>query len=473
MNSATDPDRFQTSPWRAPCLALGLFFGPVFVQAGYEATRLAWPASLPAGLVSSFTKSAALAQQNQGQGGERRKVRRDASMGAKVHEKLAEAQALSEDQQYAPALEILNSMRDGRKKLNGYELASVWNLIGFIYYSQERHQQAERAYQTALQQAELPVALESSLRYTLAQLYALQERYRESANMLLSWLKITTDPGPEPYVLLAQSYYQIEEIAPALASISKAFELSRRRATSPREGWYQLLMALHYHNRDYRKIVPILKQLIVTWPSAKYWLQLSGIYGELENEKLQLAVLETAYMQNMLTRGNQIVSLASLLLNHNAPWQGAKILEKGIEDGVVKATSRNLGLLSDALRSARETARAIVYLEQAAKKDKTGDGRLHAKLSRLYQNSGDYDKSVKAVQKALQLKNVRQPEDLWMTAGVSHFEMHRYEQARKAFRSMAESTKNKRQKQIAKDWVLFIKNEEEKERALEAGLATR
>ena len=131
--------------WLVPALLLG----PALVHApgaGGPESRdgtAAWMPRLAAG--------AAWAQSANGQGDERR-VRRDASMGAKVHEKLAAAQELTESQQYAAALQVLEDLRNGRKKLNDYELASVWNLYGFIHYSQENYAQAERAYQAALRQ---------------------------------------------------------------------------------------------------------------------------------------------------------------------------------------------------------------------------------------------------------------------------------------------------------------------------------
>ena len=161
-----------------------------------------------------------------------------------------------------------------------------------------------------------------------------------------------------------------------------------------------------------------------------------------------------------------------MLLNQDVPWRAAKTLQAGIDDGTVPGESKNLALLATALRSAQETQRAIVHLTRAAEKDASGDGDLYARLSALHLSNGGFDHSVETAQKALRLK-LKRPEDLWMTVGVSHFEMSRYEQARKAFRRMSSATDNRRQKKIAADWIRYVDAEETKQRELDRGLAAR
>ncbi len=434
-------------------LALLLFAGPALLSAVAPGRELA-----------ALIGGVAIAQQQ-----EKRQVRRDAAMDAKVHKKLAEAQELTEQNQYAQAVQVLEGLRNGRKKLNGYEAANVWNLYGFIYYAQENYSQAQNAYQTALRQPDLPIALESALRYTLSQLHFLQEQYRDAINMLLSWIKITNSPGAEPHVLLAQAYYNIDQIDQALASITKAFEWAQRSSAAPKESWYQLLVALHFQKQDYRSAIAPIRQLIMRWPHAKYWLQLSGIYGELENEPVQLAVLETAYMQGMLSREQEIVNLASLLLNNKAPWQGAKILEKAMQAGTVRDNSKNLHLLSVALYNAEEIDSAMLYLERAAKKSDEAD--FYVRLARMRLDRHQFQKSIEAAQAALKKSGLKRPDDAWMVIGISYFEAREYEESRKAFHRVAQTTDKKHQKTVATQWLQFVTEEERKERELKAALA--
>jgi len=68
-----------------------------------------------------------------------RETRRTPALRNKVYERLAEAQTLAEAKDYAGAAEILNDMIsvDGKKALNSYELANVYNLHAFLSYAKE------------------------------------------------------------------------------------------------------------------------------------------------------------------------------------------------------------------------------------------------------------------------------------------------------------------------------------------------
>lgn len=69
-----------------------------------------------------------------------RETRRTPALRNKVYEKLAEAQAAAEAKDLATAEQILNGMvsAGGKKALNSYELANVYNLYAFIYYTDRK-----------------------------------------------------------------------------------------------------------------------------------------------------------------------------------------------------------------------------------------------------------------------------------------------------------------------------------------------
>jgi tetratricopeptide (TPR) repeat protein len=93
-----------------------------------------------------------------------RETRRTPALRNKVYEKLSEAQAAAEVKDYNTAAKVLDSMiaSGGKKALNSYELANVYNLYAFIYYSREDYAGALKAYEQV-------VALPDSL-FTLTSL---------------------------------------------------------------------------------------------------------------------------------------------------------------------------------------------------------------------------------------------------------------------------------------------------------------
>ena len=64
---------------------------------------------------------------------DQRPTRRTPALRNKVYEKLAEAQVAAEEKDYITAKVVLDGMlaEDGKKALNSYELANVYNLYAF------------------------------------------------------------------------------------------------------------------------------------------------------------------------------------------------------------------------------------------------------------------------------------------------------------------------------------------------------
>jgi tetratricopeptide (TPR) repeat protein len=155
--------------------------------------------------------SAAYAQQ-EGQKKER-ETRRTPALRNKVYEKLAEAQAAAEAKDLATASSILDGMiaSGGKKALNSYELANVYNLYAFIHYSRENYAKALNAYEQVVAQPDIPLAMEINTRFTIAQLYFVQEQWQKGIDALLQWFQMNDTPNANAYVLLAQGYYQLKD----------------------------------------------------------------------------------------------------------------------------------------------------------------------------------------------------------------------------------------------------------------------
>src|SRR5210317_944853 len=77
-----------------------------------------------------------------------RETRRTPALRNKVYERLAEAQTLAEGKEYVAAAAILDDMisEDGKRALNSYELANVYNLHAFLSYVKEDYVASLRYY---------------------------------------------------------------------------------------------------------------------------------------------------------------------------------------------------------------------------------------------------------------------------------------------------------------------------------------
>ena len=393
-----------------------------------------------------------------------RKTRKTPAMREKIYKQLSEAQLAAEAENYQGALQILSKL-EADKSLNSYEKAQMFNFYAFIFYSQDKYRDAIRAYENVLAQPELPEALENGTIYSLAQLYFQAEDYRKSIQLMERWFRVATNPGAEPYVIVAQAYYQLKEYGKALPNIEKAMSIARQQGKPVKENWLLLQRLFYYELNDYPKSEQVLKELLRLYPKKVYYTQLSAVYHELNDDKKQLAALELAHLQGMLSDGRELLNLAQLYVANGIPYRGAKILQDGIDRKVVDERESNLRLLSQAWFMAGDYEKAIPPLRRAAQI--ADDGELYIRLAQSYLNLNKYAEAVEALRAGLQKGGIKRPGDAQVMLGMSLYELDRLEQARSAFRVAANYEANAR---TANQWINHIGNEESRRAELARAL---
>lgn len=395
------------------------------------------------------------------------KTRKTPALRSEVYEQLAEAQELAEAGKTGEALKILDQLRDsqGRRALNSYELANMYNFYAFVYYQKEQYARTIDAYQKLLQQPDIPVAMESSTYYSLAQLYFVTENYSQAIRYLKDWFNMAENPQPDAYVLLAQAYYQTKQYDPALRNIEKAMALAKQKGKQPRENWFLLQRVLYYDKGDMKKVAQVLEELLRRWPKKEYWTQASGIYGELKNEGRQLVALETAYVAGMLSREQELLNMAYLYLGSDTPYRAAKVLEKALAKKQIAATSKNYELLGNALRSSQELERAIPAMARAA--ELSDSGELWARLANVYLDSDNFAGAADAARTALRKGQLRRPDSARIVLGMALFNLDKLPEARQQFERAAQ---DQRSEKMARDWIQYLDNEVQRRESLQDGL---
>ncbi len=428
----------------------------VFAQSGVQQISSGHGLKLAAGGVAMAAEKAPA-----------EKTRKTPALRNEVYEKLAEAQELAEAGKVSEALKVLDALRDsqGRRALNSYELANMYNFYAFVYYQREQYSKTIEAYRNVLKQPDLPIAMESSTFYSLAQLYFVTENYDQAIKYLNDWFEVAENPQADAYVLLAQAYYQAKQYDPALRNIEKAMALAKQSGKQPKENWFLLQRALYYDKGDMKKVAAVLQELLRRWPKKEYWTQASGIYGELKNEDRQLVALETAYVAGMLEREQELLNMAYLYLGADTPYRAAKVLEQGIDKKQIPASSKNYELLGNALRSSQELERAIPAMARAA--ELSDSGELWARLANVYLDSDDFAKAAGAAQTALQKGQLRRPDSTRIVLGMAYFGLDKLPEARAQFERAA---KDKRSEKMARDWIMYLDNEVQRRESLQDGL---
>lgn len=403
-----------------------------------------------------------------------RETRRTPALRNKVYERLAEAQGFAEAKDYASAEAILNDMisEDGKRALNSYELANVYNLHAFLSYVKEDYAQSLRYYGQVIAQPDIPLAMEINTRFTVAQLYFVQEKWQQGIDALLTWFDLNEKPNAGAYVLLAQGYYQVKDYNLALKNVETAIGMHEGEGKLPKEQWYNLARFLYFDKEDFDSALGVLNTLIIYYPKKQYWVQASHLYGEKKDEPTQLALMEAAYEQGFLDRSSELVTMSYLYLNAETPYYAGAVMQKGFADELVEDKSKNFELAGSAWAQAREVAKSIPMMEKAAAKSE--EGELYVRLGNVYLDGDQFSKSADSIIKGLNKGGVKRPDQARLALGMAYFNLGDYDEARKAFRAAGkEGARRKewqRSQEMAQQWIAYVTSEEDRQRELEKDL---
>lgn len=371
------------------------------------------------------------------------------AMSESVYRRLKAAQDDLKDKKYSDALAKLNDLIDVVKD-NPYELAVTYQTVAFVYIDQEKYKQALPYLKKALDLNALPKQQQHQETLTLAQLYASQEEYQNSINLLENWFRKEKNPPTSAYVLAATAYYQLHKLQPAVKYIKQAIAKDKQ----PHETWYNLYLGIEFEMKNYDTAADVLKKMISLWPNKpKYWRNLAGIYLQQNKDKDALAVMKIAYQKDYLDDEGQLLNLARLEIVHGMPYYAGQLIEKGMKNGKIKSNQDNMQLLVTAWTAAQETDKALKALDQAASMAK--DGELYLQKAQLCYQQAEWDCTAEAAQKAVTKGGLKHPGKAYIMEGMALAQSKKYDAATKVFHQAQHYDDTRKQ---ATDWIKYMKN---------------
>lgn len=313
------------------------------------------------------------------------------------------------------------------KHLNAHERASMWQTYGYLYSAQGEQEKAVEAFEKCLAENALPPRSQLGTRKNIAQIYLMLGEHEKAIANFEAWFKGTAEPGPDAYYMLALSYAHSGDQEAALPYAEKAVELSER----PHEGRLQLLTAIYFRQERLEDLIPLLQQLVTHFPKKAYWMQLSGVYSQLERYEEALAVQESAYEQGLISEHREYLTLARLFLHNDVPYEAAEVLEKGIQQSVVESTEESWDLLASSYLQAREYEKALRPLARAA--ELAADGGAYARLGEVYLGRERLAQARTAFQDALRKGRLDDAGRVHLLLGIASAAESRYDEAAQAF----------------------------------------
>jgi len=423
---------------------------------------------------------------------------------------------------------IKKIIAEGQRELNdliskitsykSYDQSMIWYYQAYINLAYADNVAGARDnYLNLIKEDDATPQIKLAAYYTLSQLYLSEEDFDNGIKYLLIWFSKTPEVTPQSYVLLGQAYYLKNNYTAAFNNVREAKRLSDEQGLSFRENWYSLLLGSMSELGLLEEQIPVYEEVLELFPKKKYFVNLAGLYSELDDSRSYTGLLKTAYIKQLLDKPSEFQSLAQMLLAAGNPYWAAEVILTGMskvpglvvvdqycemskvldEDGnlktdgdtvveelvctdvfgpafvnpgspqaleadaapILEENERNLTILAESLRAAKERESAIEIFYRLAKL--TDDGEAYVAIGNLYYQDDMIDEAIEAIRLGLKKGNLKNPGFAQLTLGQALFEKEEFDEARKVF---TEATKSKSEsvQKTARSWLKYTDSEQER-----------
>ncbi len=370
-----------------------------------------------------------------------------AAMGALVNE--AQEALILEPPNNAAAMAALNkAIAD--EKITPYEKAISLQIRGNVQYAMGNLMGTVRDWEGAINTGALLKEEIDGMMPNIGQIYISEGQYVKGANIIEGWLRTGGKANQSIHQMVGSAWLQVDEYRKALPHGEAAFNM----ANPKKKKHFNLLNYIYHELKMPAKQAALLEQQVSIWPDdKKIWRSIASLKQQGNKSREAFEVNKIMYLNGMLDKENELLSLAQYYSYYEVPYRGASILEREMNGNRVQKTKKNLELLANMWRQAREYDRAIPILTQAA--NISADGSLYEKLGEAYYSEEQYDKAETAFRSALN-KGVKKPGNIYVLIANSLYERDRPREAIAEFRKATQYPYSKR---TADGWVTFINGE--------------
>jgi len=142
-------------------------------------------------------------------------------------------------------------------------------------------------------------------------------------------------------VLLAQSYYVMNDYKNAAAAMSTVINNTEKAGRPPQENWLQILLSSHFKLDNKDGVADALKRLVRYYPKPDYWENLLDIYRRKDtSDRVSLNYYRLMAETGTLKQADDFVEMAQLAIDAGVPGEAEAIVNKGVETGILKSPDK-------------------------------------------------------------------------------------------------------------------------------------
>jgi tetratricopeptide (TPR) repeat protein len=331
-------------------------------------------------------------------------------MTANDQRDLDKANNLVADNKLADAQPLVEKVIANSK--SKYAQSFAHQLLGQIYYEQDKSKQSIAEYQKALEVNGLQNTQHFQVMFMIAQLQIQNENYADALASLEQWEKATGKQTADELALKGNAYYRLEKYPQAIEAMKKAISMTDK----PNDSWQQILMGSYYESNQYDAAAQVLQQQLAKNPSDKKVIdQLAQTYIQGDKPQQAIDLLAKAKSQGLITTSEDYVKLAKLYAMADKPKDAAATMKEGLSKGTIQPTFDNYKLQGDVCMQAEDDACAIEGYTKASPSAK--DGNVDYQLGYLQFYANHSKEAVDTLNRAITRGGLRQEGEAYLLRG--------------------------------------------------------
>ena len=346
----------------------------------------------------------------------------------------------SEEPDYARAKVLLDELNERYDRLNDFEKSTLLNFYTNLYLSTDQIDLALQTFERILTIDELRIESRQRALMALGQLYMGEDRFTDAIDAFDRWREISDEENENVFLGLANSHYNLAQYNEAIPYLISHMELVQANGGTLAKNIYGLLNLMYIELEDYVNAERITKQMVTLFDEPSDWRNLSAIYGYLDDDKKRIETLSISFAKGYMENESEFLNLAQSLAGADAPYQGAKVLEAGMQKGAVEEDEDNLERLVQMYMLAAEYEKALVPAIKAAEMAETGDA--YDQLGYVYYMLHDYRNSADATAKGLERGGLDNPGDAQLFLARALVELDEFDAAAEAARKAQDLGEN-------------------------------
>jgi tetratricopeptide (TPR) repeat protein len=236
--------------------------------------------------------------------------------------------------------------------------------------------------------------------------------------------------------MLAQAYFDANNIAAGAAEMDKAIATERAAGKKPDENWYNVVFVRFYNAHDRANSALWATRWLKDYPTAENWRRLIVNYRNSQNNGVQLSKGQKLDMFRLmrathaLADENDYLDYANSAQQTGLPWEAVTVIGEAKAANKIAAGAPQFNVILTASQTqvkSEGSLDALIKPSQAA-----ANGKMAAESGDAFLASDNYAQAVELYDVALQKGSV-DTDAVNLHRGVALFKLGRKDEARTAF----------------------------------------